>query len=142
MEINSHSLFSKWFLESGKPVQSIFDEIRRKVSNPKTFVCVLIDEVESLTSARKNSMSGLECSDAVAQFRLLWSHFEEDSFPCSGTFLQAGEGDGHGPVLGEPGDGHGQSDKGEGGTQQLLEHCLDRNDSLRIDLCFIVLLLD
>jgi len=64
VEINSHSLFSKWFSESGKLVQKMFDEIRIHMEDPKHLVCVLIDEVESLTAARK-SMSGTEPSDAI-----------------------------------------------------------------------------
>jgi len=65
IEINSHSLFSKWFSESGKLVQRMFDQIKKKVADKNNFVVVLIDEVESLTSARKNAGSGLECSDAI-----------------------------------------------------------------------------
>ncbi|XP_023336092.1 pachytene checkpoint protein 2 homolog [Eurytemora carolleeae] len=63
VEINSHSLFSKWFSESGKLVQKMFAEIRDLIDDPNAFVCVLIDEVESLTAARKNS--GSEPSDAI-----------------------------------------------------------------------------
>jgi SpoVK/Ycf46/Vps4 family AAA+-type ATPase len=63
IEINSHNLFSKWFSESGKLVQRMFDKIREHVNEPDSFVCVLVDEVESLTSVRKNS--GLEPNDAV-----------------------------------------------------------------------------
>ena len=63
IEINSHSLFSKWFSESGKLVQKMFTEIRELIDQPSSFVCVLIDEVESLTAVRKNSSS--EPSDAV-----------------------------------------------------------------------------
>ena len=77
MEINSHSLFSKWFSESGKLVQKMFDEIKKKVSVSRTFVCVLIDEVESLTSARKNSGSGLECSDAVRVVNALLTEIDK-----------------------------------------------------------------
>ena len=33
VEINSHSLFSKWFSESGKLVQKMFTEIKRLVEN-------------------------------------------------------------------------------------------------------------
>ena len=77
MEINSHSLFSKWFSESGKLVQKMFDEIKEKVSDHRTFVCVLIDEVESLTSARKNSGSGLECSDAVRVVNALLTEIDK-----------------------------------------------------------------
>jgi len=77
MEVNSHSLFSQWFSESGKLVQKMFEEIKRNVSNPRKFVCVLIDEVESLTSARKNSMSGLECSDAVRVVNALLTEIDK-----------------------------------------------------------------
>ena len=65
VEINSHSLFSKWFSESGKLVQKMFTEIKRLMEDTRSLVCVLIDEVESLTAARKNSMSGSEPSDAL-----------------------------------------------------------------------------
>jgi hypothetical protein len=65
VEINSHSLFSKWFSESGKLVQKMFTEIKRLIEDTRSLVCVLIDEVESLTAARKNSMSGSEPSDAL-----------------------------------------------------------------------------
>ena len=65
VEINSHSLFSKWFSESGKLVQKMFDEIKRLIQDTQSLVCVLIDEVESLTAARKNAMSGSEPSDAL-----------------------------------------------------------------------------
>jgi len=63
VEINSHSLFSKWFSESGKLVQKMFTEIKRLMEDPRSLVCVLIDEVESLTAARKSS--GAEPSDAM-----------------------------------------------------------------------------
>jgi len=65
VEINSHSLFSKWFSESGKLVQKMFDEIKRLMEDSRALICVLIDEVESLTAARKNAMSGSEPSDAI-----------------------------------------------------------------------------
>ena len=65
VEINSHSLFSSWFSESSKLVQKMFTEIKRLMEDTRSLVCVLIDEVESLTAARKNSMSGSEPSDAL-----------------------------------------------------------------------------
>jgi len=65
IEINSHSLFSKWFSESGKLVQKMFSEIRDLIEDPNAFVCVLIDEVESLTAARSKAMQGSEPGDAV-----------------------------------------------------------------------------
>jgi len=63
IEINSHSLFSKYFSESGKLVQKMFAEIRELIDDPNAFVCVLIDEVESLAAARKRT--GSEPSDAI-----------------------------------------------------------------------------
>ncbi|XP_052269478.1 pachytene checkpoint protein 2 homolog isoform X2 [Dreissena polymorpha] len=65
VEINSHSLFSKWFSESGKLVMKMFQKIQELIDEPQALVCVLIDEVESLTAARKSAMSGSEPSDAI-----------------------------------------------------------------------------
>lgn len=53
MEVNSHSLFSKYFSESGKLVAQLFQKIHLFLLRPKVLLFVLIDEVESLTSARK-----------------------------------------------------------------------------------------
>ncbi|TYZ61753.1 hypothetical protein PybrP1_001079 [[Pythium] brassicae (nom. inval.)] len=50
LEINTHSLFSK---------------IQELVDDGEALVCVLIDEVESLTAARKAALSGSEPSDAI-----------------------------------------------------------------------------
>ncbi|KAF9402469.1 Pachytene checkpoint protein 2, partial [Podila epigama] len=65
LEINSHSLFSKWFSESGKMVQKLFNEIWAMVEDPDVLVCILIDEVESLAAARKAALSGSEPSDSI-----------------------------------------------------------------------------
>lgn len=63
-EINSHSLFSKWFSESGKLVMKMFEQIQEVIDNSSSLVCVLIDEVESIAYAR-GSVSTNEPSDAV-----------------------------------------------------------------------------
>lgn len=65
LEINSHSLFSRWFSESGKLVMKMFAKIRELLEDPETFVVVLIDEVESLSAARKGAIGGSEPSDAI-----------------------------------------------------------------------------
>lgn len=65
VEINSHSLFSKWFSESGKLVQGLFSKIEQIAENRDVFVLVLIDEVESLAGSRSTGMSGGEPSDAL-----------------------------------------------------------------------------
>ncbi|KAL6064592.1 Pachytene checkpoint protein 2 [Balamuthia mandrillaris] len=66
IELNAHSLFSKWFSESGKMVLQLFEKIRDVTeANNEAFVCLLIDEVESLTAARSRAIAGNEPSDAV-----------------------------------------------------------------------------
>jgi hypothetical protein len=42
LEINAHSLFSKWFSESGKLVQRLFHNITELVEEEDSFVVVLI----------------------------------------------------------------------------------------------------
>ena len=59
------TIFTYRFSESGKLVQKMFDEIKRLMEDSRALICVLIDEVESLTAARKNAMSGSEPSDAI-----------------------------------------------------------------------------
>ena len=64
-EINTHSLFSKWFSESGKLVGKIFKKIRDSVEDETMLCFVLIDEVESLAAARRSALAGSEPSDAL-----------------------------------------------------------------------------
>lgn len=54
-----------YFSESGKLVHRLFSHINELVSDEESLVCLLIDEVESLTAARKAAVSGSEPSDAV-----------------------------------------------------------------------------
>ena len=42
LEINAHSLFSKWFSESGKLVMKLFAHIQELVDDSDALVCVLI----------------------------------------------------------------------------------------------------
>ncbi|KAJ8928793.1 hypothetical protein NQ314_018592 [Rhamnusium bicolor] len=66
IEINSHSLFSKWFSESGKLVTKMFTKIKEIVENTNVLVCVLIDEVESLAHAGTSFYPlGNEPSDSI-----------------------------------------------------------------------------
>ncbi|KAA0148881.1 hypothetical protein FNF29_06355 [Cafeteria roenbergensis] len=65
LEVNSHSLFSRWFSESGKLVGKLFDHINDLVADEDSLVIVLIDEVESLSGARQAAMAGAEPSDSV-----------------------------------------------------------------------------
>ncbi|CAL1547215.1 unnamed protein product [Lymnaea stagnalis] len=77
VEINSHSLFSKWFSESGKLVMKMFQKIQELMEDPEALVCVLIDEVESLTAARKSSMNGVEPSDAIRVVNALLTQLDQ-----------------------------------------------------------------
>jgi len=65
LEVNSHSLFSKWFSESGKLVMKLFAHIKELAEDTSCLVVVLIDEVESITSARSSSGRSNEPGDAV-----------------------------------------------------------------------------
>merc|ERR1711936_479183 len=76
VDVNSQSLCSKWMGESGKLVQRLFDNVKEKLADPATFVIVLIDEVESLTSARKNASSALECSDSLRMVNSLLTQLD------------------------------------------------------------------
>jgi SpoVK/Ycf46/Vps4 family AAA+-type ATPase len=42
LEVNSHSLFSKWFSESGKLVQRLFNSIAELADEQDAFLVVLI----------------------------------------------------------------------------------------------------
>lgn len=64
-EINSHSLFSRWFSESGKLVMKMFEQIKEIVEMKTSLVIVLIDEVESIAFARENISTSAEPSDSV-----------------------------------------------------------------------------
>ncbi|KAG5858453.1 hypothetical protein JTB14_026453 [Gonioctena quinquepunctata] len=77
IEINSHSLFSKWFSESGKLVNKMFNKIREVIENTSTLVCVLIDEVESLAHARNQCLSGSEPSDSIKVVNALLTQIDQ-----------------------------------------------------------------
>ncbi|XP_049537416.1 pachytene checkpoint protein 2 homolog [Anopheles darlingi] len=64
LEINSHSLFSRWFSESGKLVQKAFSQVIDLLQDPNALVCLLIDEVESLAFER-SKISNNEPTDSI-----------------------------------------------------------------------------
>jgi hypothetical protein len=65
IEVNAHSLFSKWFSESGKLVTKLFEKIGDLCDDETCLVFVLVDEVESLAAARSAAAGGSEPSDAI-----------------------------------------------------------------------------
>ena len=42
MEVNAHSLFSKWFSESGKLVTKLFVDLREQLEDEETYLFVLV----------------------------------------------------------------------------------------------------
>uniref|UniRef100_A0A8C9P2A2 Pachytene checkpoint protein 2 homolog n=1 Tax=Spermophilus dauricus TaxID=99837 RepID=A0A8C9P2A2_SPEDA len=71
IEINSHSLFSKWFSEvsTDRPLCLQCDK--------EALVFVLIDEVESLTAARSACRAGAEPSDAIRVVNALLTQIDQ-----------------------------------------------------------------
>lgn len=58
-DIANEALITGASPQSGKLVQKMFAKITELIDDSDTLVCVLMDEVESLTAARKASMSGV-----------------------------------------------------------------------------------
>lgn len=77
IEINSHSLFSKWFSESGKLVMKLFNEIKNLLENSHALICILIDEVESLAHARKSCSNGMEPTDSIRVVNALLTQLDQ-----------------------------------------------------------------
>ncbi|KHN19256.1 Pachytene checkpoint protein 2 like [Glycine soja] len=77
VEVNAHSLFSKWFSESGKLVAKLFQKIQEMVEEESNLVFVLIDEVESLAAARKAALSGSEPSDSIRVVNALLTQMDK-----------------------------------------------------------------
>ena len=66
VEINAHSIFSKFFGESGRIVDDLFRGIEFQLEKePRVLIFILIDEIESLVSARERNLSGNEPRDTV-----------------------------------------------------------------------------
>ena len=83
LEIHSHSLFSKWFSTSGKLINRLFELVREMVEDdPKSLVCVLVDEVESLAGSRSAFGGAGEPSDAMRAVNALLTSLDRlRSFP-------------------------------------------------------------
>ncbi|KAH1909909.1 hypothetical protein KXW29_005365 [Aspergillus fumigatus] len=66
VEINAHSLGSKYFGESGKLVSKAFESIELLLEEEEdSFVCVFVDEIETLAARRERALSSKEPFDAV-----------------------------------------------------------------------------
>lgn len=64
-------------LQSGKLVQKMFQKLQEMIEDQSCLVCVLIDEVESLTSARQSALRGSEPSDAIRVVNALLTQLDQ-----------------------------------------------------------------
>jgi SpoVK/Ycf46/Vps4 family AAA+-type ATPase len=65
MEIKTATILSKYYSESAKRVDEMFTAIEKMCEdNSDQFLCVLIDEVESIANSRESSMRG-EAQDSL-----------------------------------------------------------------------------
>lgn len=55
----------------------MFQKIQEYVDDPNALVCILIDEVESLTAARKHMMNGSEPSDSIRVVNALLTQLDQ-----------------------------------------------------------------
>lgn len=65
VEINAHSLGSKFFSESGKLVSKIFDQFEELLEDEDILHCIFVDEIETLAGKRGRMLAGNEPFDGV-----------------------------------------------------------------------------
>lgn len=65
VEVNANAMLSKYFGESGKLIESTFENVQSIAKDSSTFVVVVIDEVETIASSRQRVSSSGECSDGL-----------------------------------------------------------------------------
>uniref|UniRef100_A0A0N5BN07 AAA domain-containing protein n=1 Tax=Strongyloides papillosus TaxID=174720 RepID=A0A0N5BN07_STREA len=78
IEINCHSLFSKWFSQSAKLVSLLFDKILNTYAiNKNMMVFVLVDEIESIGLSREKSMGKNDPGDVVRVLNSLLTQLDK-----------------------------------------------------------------
>jgi SpoVK/Ycf46/Vps4 family AAA+-type ATPase len=55
----------------------MFTKIQDYIEDPQALVCVLVDEVESLTHARQSSLAGTEPSDSLRVVNTLLTQIDQ-----------------------------------------------------------------
>lgn len=65
VEIDTNSMLSKYFGESGKLISSLFQRIQAMAAVPSTLICVVIDEVETIAGSRQKASGSGECNDGI-----------------------------------------------------------------------------
>ena len=78
MEVDAQSVLSKYYSESGKAVSKLFDDIESLLTEREDiFICVFVDEIESLASTRQHSVNSNEPQDSLRVSDLLLILSEE-----------------------------------------------------------------
>lgn len=66
IELDAAALFSKYFGESSKLVNEVFDSIESLLAQePDVFICIFVDEIESLAATRERSKNANEPKDSM-----------------------------------------------------------------------------
>ncbi|KAM0701227.1 hypothetical protein Q7P35_011588 [Cladosporium inversicolor] len=65
VEVNANAMLSKYFGESGKLIESTFDQVEAMAKDRSKLVVVVIDEVETIASSRQRVSSSGECNDGL-----------------------------------------------------------------------------
>lgn len=65
VEVNTNSMLSKYFGESGKLIGALFDKIHAMAQTSSALICVVMDEVETIAGSREKVTSSGECSDGL-----------------------------------------------------------------------------
>ncbi|KAE8733191.1 Pachytene checkpoint protein 2-like protein [Hibiscus syriacus] len=80
IEVNAHSLLSKWFSESGKLVAKLFQKNQEMVEEEHNLIyddVATVDEVESLAAARNVALSSSEPSDSIMVVNALLTQMDK-----------------------------------------------------------------
>ncbi|CCK67877.1 Pch2p KNAG_0A01880 [Huiozyma naganishii CBS 8797] len=88
VEISCSHIFSRWFGESAKNIGTLFDDLEALLKlneRTQTFVCMIIDEVETIAGSRKDILSKNESSDSVRVVNTLLTRL--DSLKKYNNFL-------------------------------------------------------
>ncbi|KAI0993975.1 hypothetical protein K3495_g14209 [Podosphaera aphanis] len=96
VQIKTATLLSKYYSESARKVDEIFNKIARMCQeDSEEFVCVLIDEVESIASSREFSTKNGESQDSLRATNALLTGLDRTKtypnviFLCTSNMLEA-----------------------------------------------------
>lgn len=79
VELSCSKIFSRWFGESSKNLGCVFTDLEKLLNSIKgslSFVCLLIDEVETIASSRTKLIDNNESNDSVRVVNSLLTHLD------------------------------------------------------------------